>query len=55
MTDFIGFVVQGFFTGIGTTSGLWFYEKYVRPKLDKGHEQVQKVTNILRSDKNGKM
>jgi hypothetical protein len=43
VTDYIGFIVQGLFTGIGTATGLWTYEKYIKPKLDKGHEQIEKI------------
>jgi hypothetical protein len=46
MTDYMAFIVQGLFTGIGTATGLWVYDKYVKPKLEKGHEHIQKIGKI---------
>ncbi len=48
-------IVNGIFTGIGagfgSAVGMWFYKKYMEPKLDSAHEKVSSIsTKVLDVD-----
>ena len=51
MTDFFGLAFQGFFTGVGTATALWFHEKYIKPKLERLHGN-SKVEGGIVGEKN---
>ena len=46
MVDYLGFVFQGFFMGVGTATGLWFYESWLKPKIDKARKSAHKLVRL---------
>lgn len=48
MTDFMGMVLQGFFMGVGSASGLWFYEWWVKPRLEKAKAHASSVGDLFK-------
>ena len=51
MPDYVGYILQGLFTGVGTAMGLWMHNKYSKPILDKSHKHIQYVRKIIRGGK----
>jgi hypothetical protein len=51
MTDYLAFIIQGFCNGLGFgvsgAIGLWFYEKYIKSKLEMGHQHMETVKRIV--------
>ena len=43
MTDYIGYTIQGLFTGIGVCVGSFVYDKYVKSHLEKADRVVTKI------------
>ena len=43
MVDYIGYILQGLFTGIGAAIGLYIHERYLKPRLEKAHENISSV------------
>ena len=41
-------ILTGFFTGIGVITASWFYDKYIKNRLDKTHEKIEEGINLLK-------
>ena len=41
----LGLAVNGFFTGLGVVSANYFYDKLIRPRLDKLHNKIGGIKN----------
>jgi hypothetical protein len=41
----LGLAVNGFFTGLGVVSANYFYDRLIRPRLDKLHNKIGGITN----------
>lgn len=46
MTDYVGFIIQGFFTGLGVASANWFHERHLLKKLEVVEKEIVKVKNL---------
>jgi len=42
--DFLGYVLQGLFTGFGVVTGTHIYDMYVRKHMEKSKEVIGKIT-----------
>lgn len=45
MTDYIGYMVQGLFVGIGAGLAGYFNERHIKTKLERIEKNVKKIIN----------
>lgn len=43
-------ILTGFFTGIGVVSANWFYDKYIRHRLDKADAHLKKGFDLMKGE-----
>ena len=56
--DYITPVLTGFCVGIGSVTATWVHDKYIKKRLDKIDDNINKIKGKIRikngDDKNGK-
>jgi hypothetical protein len=43
-------MMTGFFTGVGVVSATWFYNKYIRHRLDKADAHLKKGIDFMKGE-----
>jgi len=43
MADYVQMIINSFFTGLGSASGIYGYEKWIKPRMEKVHKKVNKL------------